>query len=236
LASIEMPSRLFTYYATRELMNTIESDSGVDNRSLLKSLARFGWCDESLWPYNPNRFRDRPPTAAYEQAATRKIVQYLSVPQTLTQMKGCLAGGDPFIFGFTVYESLMSDTVERTGVVPMPRQYEVAVGGHDVLIVGYNDATRHFKFRNSWGQWGQNNAGCGFIPYEYAANPQLASDFWTVRHSAIPTPTPEPVPVPIPTPVPTPVPGGRIVQTIDLAASHVDLRYPAGWTGTATKE
>lgn len=247
LPSVPMPSRLFVYYCTRELMGTIDSDSGVDNRSLLKALARFGWCDETLWPYSDRNtgaksdpFRKRPSDACYEQAATRKIVQYLSVPQTLTQMKGCLASGDPLIFGFTVYESMMSDGVEHTGIIPMPRPSEAAVGGHDVILCGYNDATRRFKLRNSWGrEWGQS--GHGEIPYEYATNPQMAGDFWTVRHSAIPTPDPVP-PSPPPTPPippvpPTPTPiGGRIRFDADLAKQHVDFRYPAGWTGTATKE
>src|SRR3954469_15925510 len=41
-----MPSRLFTYWVTRQLMGTVNQDSGVDNRTLLKSLNQYGWCDE----------------------------------------------------------------------------------------------------------------------------------------------------------------------------------------------
>lgn len=204
LPAVPMPSRLFVYYCTRELMGTIESDSGVDNRSMMKALAKYGWCDEALWPYDISRFKQKPSPACYAQAANRKIVQYLSVPQTLTQMKGCLASGDPFIFGFTVYQSMLGHDVEQSGVVPMPNAHDVAVGGHDVLFVGYDDATRMFKFRNSWGRWGQD--GYGFFPMEYATNPQLSGDFWTIRHSAIPTPEPTPTPTPPSPPLPTPTP------------------------------
>lgn len=205
MASVPMPSRLFIYWCARHVMGTTDYDSGVDNRSLLKALAEYGWCDESLWPYTTTDFKQRPGGPAFAQAAERKISQYLRVPQNLEQMKGCLAGGDPFIFGFSVYSSMMTGAVKASGVVPLPRLGDSQLGGHDVLIVGYSDSTRVFKFRNSWGDgWGVN--GYGYIPYEYAINPQLAGDFWTVKHSALPSPVapkPDPIPIPIPKPEPT---------------------------------
>lgn len=198
LVNCAMPSRLFTYYVTRALMGTVGSDSGVSNRDMLKGLAQYGWCDETLWPYDISKFKAKPTATCFNQAKTRKISQYLAVRQDLDQMKGCLAGGDPFIFGFSVYESLETEEVSRTGVIPIPKRGERQKGGHDVLIVGYDDVTRKFKLRNSWGfKWGVN--GYGWVPYEYALNPQLAGDFWTVQHSALPEPTPPPTPGPTPT-------------------------------------
>jgi precorrin-6B methylase 1 len=38
----------------------------------------------------------------------------------LIQLKACLAEGDPFVFGFTVYDSFESDVVATTGNMPMP--------------------------------------------------------------------------------------------------------------------
>lgn len=187
--SAVMPSRLFIYYCTRLLMGTINQDSGVTNRALLKSLAQYGWCDESLWPYDIGQFKVKPPSECFRQAEGRKIDEYLSVRQDLDQMKGCLAGGDPFILGFSVYESLQSDAVARTGDVPMPSRSERLRGGHDVLVVGYDDELKRFIFVNSWGpQWGDD--GYGTIPYDYAVNPQLAGDFWTVRFEKEPSPVP----------------------------------------------
>lgn len=206
------PSRLFGYYVTRDVMGTVNADSGVSNREMLKAYARFGWCDESLWPYEPNRFKVKPPPEAYEQAATRKIDQYLRVPQQLDQMKACLAGGDPFIFGFTVFSSLESDAVTRTGNVPMPTRGDRQIGGHDVLIVDYDDDRQVFIFRNSWGEkWG--DAGYGTIPVAYALHPQLASDFWTIRWLVVAPPVP-------PTPEPGPLP--------DTPKVSIHLEYPDG--------
>jgi hypothetical protein len=49
-------------------------------------------------------------------------VQYQSVPQVLAQMKGCLASGYPFVYGFTVYESFESTQVAQTGLCRCPRR------------------------------------------------------------------------------------------------------------------
>ncbi len=205
LTSVKLPSRLFIYWCTRSLMNTTASDSGVDNRSMMKALAQFGWCDEELWPYDVAKFRTKPPQECFDQAASRKIVQYLNVPQTVADMKGCIASGDPFTFGFTLWESFESKAAASTGRIPMPGYTERVLGGHDVLFVGYDDDSQCFKFKNSWGtSWG--DAGYGYLPYAYAFNPGMASDFWTVRTAGLPIPQPvPPVPVPVP-PTPVPVP------------------------------
>lgn len=190
----EMPSRLFVYYCTRGLMGTINQDSGVSNRELMKALNRYGWCDEVLWPYSDDKqtFRRKPAQECFEQGSQRRISEYLAVPQKLDTMKACLAGGDPFIFGFSVYSSISK--AEKGGVVPFPSGSDQMQGGHDVLVCGYDDAKGQFKFKNSWGKnWGDK--GYGYISYQYATHPQLASDFWTVNKSYLPAPAePEPPP------------------------------------------
>jgi C1A family cysteine protease len=97
----------------------------------------------------------------------------------LTQFRGCLAHGNPFVFGFRVYECFESDEVRRTGEVPMPAAGEQALGGHAVLAVGYDDAAQRFLVRNSWGSdWGIG--GYFTLPYGYLTEPGLSSDFWTI--------------------------------------------------------
>lgn len=49
-----------------------------------------------------------------------------------------------------------------------------------VVLVGYDDSARRFIVRNSWGtDWGQ--LGYFTMPYDYALNPDLSSDFKTIR-------------------------------------------------------
>ncbi len=116
----------------------------------------------------------------YRDALKYKVVKYARVAQGLNQVKGCLASGYPFVFGFTVYESFESQEVAQTGIVPMPDWNERAMGGHCVVAVGYEDTQQSFIIRNSWGRnWGMN--GYYTMPYAYLSNPNMADDFWTIQ-------------------------------------------------------
>lgn len=198
--AVDSISRLFTYYTTRQLMGTTGEDSGVDNRTMLKALHQYGFCSETLWPYDPvyaegqhqqTAFKT-PPQSAYTAALPNAINNYAAVAQNLDIIRGCIASGFPFLFGFTVYESFESPQVSHTGMVPMPGSSESVLGGHDVCIVGYNDATQRLKFKNSWNGWGENNSGYGYFPYAYALDSNLSGDFWVIN--AIPGGGPTPPP------------------------------------------
>jgi C1A family cysteine protease len=175
-----LPSRLFIYYNERVIEGTVDQDSGAQVRDGIKSVATLGAPPETIWPYDIAKFEDKPPAVAYTDAKLDLVSIYSRVSQNLLQMQGCLAEGYPFVFGFTVYESFESPTVAETGIVPMPQSGETVAGGHCVVAVGYDDATRTFIIRNSWGvSWGMK--GYCTMPYEYLISPSLASDFWTLR-------------------------------------------------------
>jgi C1A family cysteine protease len=175
-----IPSRLFIYYNERVIEGTVESDSGAQIRDGIKSVGTTGACPESVWPYDISKFAVKPPANAFKAGHKDKVVRYSRVLQTPAQLKGCLASGYPFVFGFTVYESFESQQVASTGVVPMPGPRESTIGGHAVMAVGYDDASQRFTVRNSWGEgWGQE--GYFTIPYAYLTDDNLAADFWTIR-------------------------------------------------------
>lgn len=174
------PSRLFIYFNERAIEGTIDQDAGAQIRDGIKSVATLGAPPEADWPYDPTNFKKRPPATVYTEAKLDLVSSYARVIQSLTQVQGCLAEGYPVVLGITVYESFEGADVARTGIVPMPSSGEAVVGGHCVVAVGYNDETRRFIIRNSWGtDWGQK--GYCLMPYEYILSPQYASDFWTVR-------------------------------------------------------
>jgi C1A family cysteine protease len=175
-----VPSRLFLYYNERAMEHSIASDSGAQIRDGIKSVAKLGDCPEKEWPYDIAKFADKPPAGCYKDAVKYQALQYQRVPQALNQMKGCLASGYPFAFGFAVYERFESDAVAKSGVLDLPGPKEKQLGGHAVLAVGYDDAAQRFIVRNSWGsRWGMK--GYFTLPYAYLIDSNLADDLWTIR-------------------------------------------------------
>lgn len=174
------PSRLFIYFNERVIEHTEGTDSGAMLRDGIKSVVKQGVCPETLWPYQPTAFTKKPGVACYREALKHQVVSYQRLIQKLDLMKGCLADGYPFVFGFSVYESFESPAVARTGKVPLPASTERVLGGHAVMAVGYDDTRKCMIVRNSWSEkWGVK--GYCFMPYEFFTTPGLSSDFWTIR-------------------------------------------------------
>ncbi len=174
------PSRLFIYYNERVIEGTVTNDAGAHLRDGIKSVAKLGVPPESDWEYDIAKFADKPTDTAYQHAATHLVTSYQRLIQELNTMRGCLASGFPFVFGFTCYPALESPEVAKTGVLPLPSATDPPIGGHAVMCVGYDDDQRVFIVRNSWSAaWGQK--GYFTMPYAYLTNSRLASDFWTVR-------------------------------------------------------
>ncbi len=181
LANIFAPSRLFIYYNERVMERTVNEDAGAMIRDGIKSVGKVGAPPETDWPYDISKFTQKPPKKAYTHAAKHKAVLYQKVSQDATQMKACLAGGDPIIIGFSVYQSFEGQKVAKTGHAPMPNpSSERLLGGHCVMVVGYDDGNQWFICRNSWGtKWGM--AGYFTMPYPYLLDPNLSDDFWTIK-------------------------------------------------------
>lgn len=174
-----IPSRLFIYYNERAMENTVNQDCGASIRDGIKSINTWGVCPETEWSFDPSQLAVKPSTQCYEDALLHTSVKYESVEQDAQSIRECLAANTPVVIGLTLYESFMSSQVGTTGLVPMPTSAEKVVGGHAMLIVGYNDTTRLYLVRNSWGtQWGIG--GYCYIPYEYIHNQSLGDDYWAI--------------------------------------------------------
>src|SRR5438105_1694591 len=115
LSPVFVPSRLFIYYNERVIEGTVSSDSGAMVRDGMKSVGQQGACPEDIWQYNIENYAVQPTDACYQAALQHKALLYQRVARSLDQMKGCLASGSPFIFGFTVYESFESQQVAQDG-------------------------------------------------------------------------------------------------------------------------
>ena len=188
-------SRLFIYYNERALNGDVSQDSGAELRDGAKVLNQYGVCPEYDWFYDISKFTVKPTAACYKVALPNAIHSYYLLDgktpaATLLNLRTAIASGQPFVFGFNVYDSFMSDAVASTGIMPMPNlKTESIQGGHAVMAVGYNDAQQRFLVRNSWGLgWGLKGTNAGYFTAPYAifttydsnTSSYMASDSWTV--------------------------------------------------------
>lgn len=172
------PSRLFLYYNTRKAQGTIEYDSGASIRETIKSVNREGVCRESSWKYDISKFKDVPSTNAYKNAKLHRSLSYRYIDNSnIDHIISALVEGFPIAFGFTVYSSFMNKSLWNNDIMPDPSG--TVLGGHAVLIVGYNEDTQMLKIKNSWGTSWCNN-GYFQMPYSFATSKNCA-DFWVIQ-------------------------------------------------------
>ncbi len=175
-----LPSRLFLYGVERAKEHTVGTNAPVSLRDGYEAAAKNGVCPESLWPWRPERFAERPSKSCFSEAKKSRAVSHHRVPRDLDHLRGCLAEGFPLTLGLSVHESFESRAVRETGRVPIPARGEKTLGGHAILVVGYHEPGRRFVARNSWGRrWGDE--GYFTLPWDYVLHPDLAADFRTVR-------------------------------------------------------
>jgi len=176
-----VPSRLFIYYNERVLEGTVNEDAGAMIRDGIKTMVKDGVCPESMWLYIESKFTQKPCSCCYKKALENQVLEYLRLsPHTIYEVKHCLAQGYPVVFGFTIFESFMTQEVARTGIATMPIPNDSMIGGHAVMAVGYDDSKQSLIVRNSWGaEWGEK--GYFYLPYGYVTEPNLSADYWTIR-------------------------------------------------------
>jgi len=185
--SHEELSSYFAYYNARQLstpwlLRTLFGvrDTGSSIRDVVKAAARWGFAPLGLWPRDEAKVNRKPSGDAYAAAELRQALHYYRVEPAINALRAAIAGGRPVIFGMPLYQSFVSDEVRRSGIVPMPRPGEREVGGHAMLVVGYNEAG--FTLRNSWGRdWG--NGGYCRVP---AAMARYFRDCWVIESRELP--------------------------------------------------
>lgn len=196
-------SRNQIYWDVRSMEGDTTVDGGVETRDVLKALTTTGAALEKSWPYSQQTLFKQPPTSVIVEASQHKLLSYSRLLTDVEYMS-CVASDFSFILGFTCFSSIDSPDLARTGVMPMPdTTREQQVGGHDVLVVGYDTNFKNsdvfkksgvdpslvsdtaLKIRNSWGvDWGLE--GHFWMPMPYAVNPSIGGDAWTGRRYAPP--------------------------------------------------
>ena len=110
--------------------------------------------------------QERPSEYAITQAKKHIINRYckLNEEADLSEIRLSLSKGLPVIFGMMVPKSFY--LIDSSGEMKMPAKNEPRLGGHALLVVGYDDDKNIFIVRNSWGKEFGDKGYC-YIPYEF---------------------------------------------------------------------
>lgn len=193
-------SRNQIYYSVRVLEGDPDKDDGIQTRDVMKILKDVGAAPETAWPYSDGDVLTPVPDDVIKQAASYRIGSYARLNGANDFLR-CLASGHPFVMGFMVPQSLDENDVNLTGIMPTPDlSRDPIIGGHDVLVVGYDTTFKHAPFfkssgidparvddtmllvRNSWGpSWSRKFRGHFWMPLSYAVNRSTGGDAWTGR-------------------------------------------------------
>lgn len=147
-------------YWTCKKIDGIPDEEGTFLRSAMKVLNKVGVPCEKAWPYN-DKVRGNPASWASLIARWSLTESYYRL-ENIDDIKGALVNG-PCVIGIGCFEEIMN--VGSDGIVPYPAQPEYCLGGHAVCLVSYDNDKQLVKFKNSWGDWGNN--GYGYLSYNY---------------------------------------------------------------------
>jgi C1A family cysteine protease len=180
-----MPSRLAIYWFERFLEGSpVNQDTGAFGRDGFKALHQFGVPPESELPYTDDKRDPRFFTDPRKEAKIGDFVkltkQYKAVPRRWSSMQQALSNRQTIAFGFTVYQSFEDDSRWKGHCMPVPSQTEQALGGHEVLMVGYlKKYPQHALVRNSWGpDW--QMGGYFLFPVSLLMDSSFTGDFRTI--------------------------------------------------------
>lgn len=149
------------------------SDVGRQIRDVIKAAASKGAAREELWGYD--KVGQEPPAEIYADALRHAALGYARVETDRESINTAIFIGHPVIIGIPVFKSFESEEVAATGRVPMPRAGETEIGGHCMLLGGYDPESD--LVLNSWGpEWGAG--GYCYLPRGYVE--KHGSDLWTI--------------------------------------------------------
>lgn len=165
----------YLWYLSRKQRGERDKDTGVPTEFAVKMLDAYGSPAEAEFPYlDPSKQEDpsarlgfltrQPSRDLIGEAKKNRLLTGLGIATKLSAVRRSLADGMPVLLSMLVYDSI--GKTPATGLLPLPTAADKVVGGHAVMVVGYDNQKRVLIIRNSWGaKWA--DAGYFYMPYEY---------------------------------------------------------------------
>lgn len=187
-------SEQMQYWICKQVDGMPSQEGSWVSTAFEKGIPQYGFCEETLWPYNPE-FTGDPgqgpaPKEAVKAARKNKAKRINRIEaNSVDALKAALNAGDVIAMSVPVFASwARNPETARTGKIGMPIPGEDVIGGHAMAFVGYkNDANApgggYFIVRNSWGTAWANESpvGAGYALMPYAYMTQFGKEAYTVK-------------------------------------------------------
>jgi hypothetical protein len=175
------PAPLYLYYKAREIGGTVDVDSGVQLRDMMKALTTCGVPPLFAHP----TLRDwtlKPTSQADDLAGMLKIKDYQRVlvgPTAPDEIMKCLHQERlPLIIAINAFDTIYGKQVSYDGRIQLPGPNDKSLGYHALMLDSYDITTQTFGGWNSWGSgWGWG--GRFSLPFEWFQRFDLVSDIWS---------------------------------------------------------
>jgi hypothetical protein len=192
-------------------------DGGSHFVDALNILSSQGAATMEDCPYNEMDCFTRPTSTQVSAASKYKINYWRRVNiADVTEIKAQLNAGYPVMIGARIDQGMRDNGRNRTSTYVWNHSQGTVLGGHAMVIVGYDDEMAAFKVMNSWGtEWG--NSGYFWISYAYS---RFVLNEGYVAKDAINGPSPNPSPTPN-----NPVVVNNPTQNVQLAFSLVNMNH-----------
>lgn len=174
-------SPTFNWYFSRKSEGTEQEDDGVQLRSALAALNTYGLPPIDKWPEEA-AINLEPNELSKIYAFGLKLDRYERC-NSLADIKYALAIEDQSVcLGIGIFESWYGDKTSSTGHIDYDPKAK-SIGGHALLIVGYNDRTEELVVLNSWGT-SYGDKGYVYVPYAMLEGEWF--DAWTAAKGDLP--------------------------------------------------
>jgi hypothetical protein len=167
----EIFSPTWIYNGARFIEGTLRSDEGAEPKNALDWLRTKGGLLEHFWPYDPIKLDTTSPPSKFNiEAAKWPLLEYYRITGGIASICDAIASGHYVLLGIPWYDKWMD--ISQNGVLP-DLFGEEAIGGHEIIIHGYNQETRYLLGMNSWGTgWGS----VGFFTMPFQAFDYFSAD------------------------------------------------------------
>ncbi len=144
---------------------------GTNLKKALNFLKTDGVCTEAEFPFDKNNCTNLPNNTIKASAVKNKIREWVQFkiqnnPNVLTEMKNAISQMQPIIAGITIDKEFEKDPLFTWGTFIWKENNTSIIGGHCILLVGYDDAKNAFKLLNSWGKNWKDDGYC-WVDYNW---------------------------------------------------------------------